>query len=132
MKDIAQDLGLSVVTVSKVFRGHHDIGEQTRRRVLDRIKELNYQPNLAARSLATAARSFLIGLVVPDLVHPFFSEVAKYLAGVIRPSGYTLLISPSEEDSQLEQKEIEYLRFTLRVDVRWWPLLRTARPPCRR
>ena len=51
MKDIAQDLGLSVVTVSKVFRGHHDIGEQTRRRVLERIKELNYQPNLAARSL---------------------------------------------------------------------------------
>jgi LacI family transcriptional regulator len=115
MKDIAQDLGLSVVTVSKVFRGHHDIGEQTRRRVLDRIKELNYQPNLAARSLATG-RSFLMGLVVPDLVHPFFSEVAKYLAGVIRPSGYTLLISPSEEDSQLEQKEIEYLR-SRRVDV---------------
>jgi LacI family transcriptional regulator len=115
MKDIARDLGLSVVTVSKVFRGHHDIGEETRRRVLERIKELNYQPNLAARSLATG-RSFFMGLVVPDLVHPFFSEVAKYLAGVIRGSGYTLLISASQEDTRLEQTEIDYLR-SRRVDV---------------
>ncbi len=115
MKDIAHDLGLSVVTVSKVFRGHHDIGEETRRRVLARIKELNYQPNLAARSLATG-RSFFMGLVVPDLVHPFFSEIAKHLAAVIRPSGYTLLISPSQEDTKLELKEVEYLR-SRRVDV---------------
>lgn len=115
MKDIARDLGLSVVTVSKVFRGHHDIGEVTRQRVLERIKALNYQPNLAARSLATG-RSFFMGLVVPDLVHPFFSEVAKHLAAIIRESGYTLLISASQEDTRLEQNEIEYLR-SRRVDV---------------
>ena len=115
MKDIARDLGLSVVTVSKVFRGHHDIGEETRRRVLERIKELNYQPNLAARSLATG-RSFFMGLVVPSLVHPFFSEMAKQLALVVRASGYTLLISSTDDDTQVERNEIEYLR-SRRVDV---------------
>ena len=115
MKDIAQDLGLSIVTVSKVFRGHRDIGEETRQRVLERIKALNYQPNLAARSLATG-HSYLMGLVVPDMVHPFFSELAKAMAGVVRGHGYTLLVSSSEEDTGLEQKEVEYL-LARRVDV---------------
>ena len=49
LKDIARDLGVSVVTVSKVLRGNADIGEETRRRVLKRMKELNYQPNMMAR-----------------------------------------------------------------------------------
>ena len=45
MKDIAKDLGLSQATVSKVLRKHPDIGEKTRLRVLERVKELDYQPN---------------------------------------------------------------------------------------
>ena len=53
MKDIARELGVSVVTVSKVVRNHTDIGEETRQRVLKRIRELNYQPNPAARALVT-------------------------------------------------------------------------------
>ena len=115
MKDIARDLGLSVVTVSKVFRGHHDIGAETRQRVLARIKELNYQPNPAARSLATG-RSYFMGLIVPDLVHSFFSELAKHMAGVLRASGYSLLLSSSEEDTNLELREFDYL-LSRRVDV---------------
>ena len=73
LKDIARDLGISVVTVSKVLRNHEDISAETRDRVLRRMKELNYQPNLAARALVTG-RSHLIGLIVPDLVHPFLTE----------------------------------------------------------
>src|SRR5213082_1460253 len=53
LKDIAQDLNISVVTVSKVLRKHPDIGPETRQKVLQRIKELNYRPNLAARALVT-------------------------------------------------------------------------------
>ncbi|HEY9141145.1 MAG TPA: LacI family DNA-binding transcriptional regulator, partial [Bryobacteraceae bacterium] len=53
MKDIARELGLSVVTISKVIRNHSDISEETRQRVLRRIKELNYEPNMAARALVT-------------------------------------------------------------------------------
>ena len=83
LKDIAEELGLSVVSVSKALRGHKDIGPETRERVLKRMKELNYRPNLAARALVTG-RSFMMGLVVPDLVHPFFAEVAKGLSKVLR------------------------------------------------
>src|SRR5208337_1563080 len=74
MKDIARDMGLSTVTISKVLRGHSDISEETSKRVLKRMEELNYHPNLAARALITG-RTSTIGLVVPDLLHPFFAQV---------------------------------------------------------
>ncbi|WP_254062076.1 LacI family DNA-binding transcriptional regulator [Acidobacterium sp. S8] len=109
MKDIANDLGLSVVTISKVLRNHPDVGEETRERVLRRVKELNYQPNILARSLVTG-RSYLVGLVVPDLLHPFFAEVAKALSTAIQSKGYSLIVSSSEEDPELEQREIRQLQ----------------------
>src|SRR5882757_1785651 len=108
LKDIALDLGVSVVTVSKALRNHQDISQETRGRVLARMKELKYQPNWAARSLVTG-RSYLMGLVVPDLVHSFFSQVAKGASRVLRKRGYSLIISSSEEDTELENTEIEQM-----------------------
>src|SRR5260370_27418269 len=115
MKDIARDLGVSVVTVSKVLRNHVDIGEETRARILKRMKELNYRPNLAARALVTG-RSFSIGMVVPDLIHPFFATLATGMSKVLRSQGYGLIMSCSEEDPELELQEIEQL-LTRRVDA---------------
>jgi LacI family transcriptional regulator len=115
MKDIARDLGLSTVTISKVLRGHSDIGEETRKRVIKRMKELNYQPNFAARALITG-RTWTIGLVVPDLLHPFFAQVAKAISAGIHGLGYSLIITSSEEDPELERQEIEQL-MARRVDV---------------
>ncbi len=108
MKDIAKDLGVSVITVSKVLRNHPDIGDATRERVLKRMRELNYQPNLAARALVTG-RTFCLGFIVPDLVHPFFAQVAKGLSGFVRNHSYGLLLASSEEDAQLERQEIEQM-----------------------
>ncbi len=108
MKDIAQELGLSQATVSKVLRKHPDIGEETRQRVLKRVKELDYQPNTLARSLVTG-RSYLVGLVAPSLLHPFFAEIAKSLSRSIRDKGYSLIVSSSEEDPELENEEISRL-----------------------
>jgi LacI family transcriptional regulator len=115
LKDIANDLGLSVVTISKVLRDHPDIAAETRRRVLKRMRELNYQPNLAARSLVTG-RTSTLGLVVPDLLHPFFAEIAKVISAETRKHGYSLLISSSDEDPDLEAEEIKQL-LARRVDV---------------
>src|SRR5438874_3925222 len=108
MKDIARDLGISVVTVSKVLRGNADVGEATRKRVLKRMKELNYQPNMMARGLASG-RTYTVGLVVPDLVHPFFAEFAKFLGGVLRESNRALILASSEEDPEIERQEIRTL-----------------------
>ena len=108
MKSIARDLGVSVVTVSKVLHNHADISAETRKRVLRRIAEVNYQPNLVARALSTG-RTSLVGLVVPDLVHPFFSQVAKGISACLSEQGYSLIISSSEENPQLERREIEQM-----------------------
>ena len=108
LKDIANDLNVSVMTVSKVVRGCADVGAETRSRVLARIKELNYQPNWVARSLA-ARRTFMIGLIVPDLMHSFFAEIAKGVSAAIRPLGYDVVICNSEEDPSVEDSEIERL-----------------------
>lgn len=115
LKDIARDLGVSVITVSKVLRDHPDISEGTRKRVLKRVKELDYQPNYAARALITG-RTFTVGLVVPDLLHPFFASVAKAISKEIQTKGYSLLISSSDDEPELEQKEIHHL-LARRVDV---------------
>jgi LacI family transcriptional regulator len=97
-----------VVTVSKVLRGNSDIGEETRKRVLKRMKELNYQPNMLARGLASG-KTYTVGLVVPDLVHPFFAEFAKSLSGVLRQSNRAVILASSEEDPEIERQEIRTL-----------------------
>jgi LacI family transcriptional regulator len=105
LKDIARDLGVSVITVSKALRGIDDISEETRQRVLKRMAELNYRPNMLARGLASG-KTFILGLVVPDLLHPFFAEFAKSLSGVLRQHDYGLILASSEEDPEIERQEI--------------------------
>jgi LacI family transcriptional regulator len=105
LKDIARDLGVSTVTVSKVLRGESDVGEKTRLRVLKRMKELNYRPNLMARGLAKGF-TYTVGLIVPDLVHPFFAEFAQGLGRELRNSGHGLVLASSEEDPEVERSEL--------------------------
>lgn len=108
LKDIAKELGVSVVTVSRALRDRPDIAKETKARILDRVKQLNYRPNLTARSLVTG-RSSLVGLVVPDLIHPFFGEIAKALSAALREQGYYVIVASSESDPKLEQDEIEHM-----------------------
>jgi LacI family transcriptional regulator len=62
LKDIAEELGVSIVTVSKALRDRPDVAKETKAKILERVKHLNYRPNLAARSLVTG-HSSLVGLV---------------------------------------------------------------------
>lgn len=106
MKDIARDLGIGVITVSKVLRNKDDVSEKTRQRVLARVKEVNYTPNLAARSLVTG-RTYLVGLVVPDLLHTFFAQIANSLTEAFLKKGYGLIISTTREDPELEMRTLD-------------------------
>ena len=108
IKDIARDLGVSSMTVSKALRNQFDISEETRKRVLKRAGELGYQPNLIARGLVTR-RTYMIGMVVPDLMHPFFAEVIKGAARRIKSHGYHVVIVDSDEDADSEMSQIETL-----------------------
>src|ERR1035438_2104170 len=108
LKDIAQALGVSVMTVSKVMRDRVDVGAETRERVLAKAKELNYRPNLTARSLVTG-ESRQVGVIVPTLLHPFFAEVLGGLSSTMRQGGYAVMISSSMEDPAIEDAAIEQL-----------------------
>jgi LacI family transcriptional regulator len=114
MLDIARDLKVSVVTVSKALRNQGRISAATRKRVLRRAKELHYQMNWVARSLVTR-RTYTIGLLLPELAHPFFAEIARAIAHTVRPHGYHVIISYFEEDPELEVSEADSL-LTRQVD----------------
>src|ERR1035437_1074585 len=108
LKDIARDLNVSVMTVCKVVRGCADVGAETSSRVLTSITDLNYQAIWVSRVLA-ARLTFMIGLIVPDLMHSFFAELAKGVSATIRPMGYDVVICNSEEDGAFESSEVDRL-----------------------
>jgi LacI family transcriptional regulator len=108
MKDIAADLGVSLMTVSKALRDHADISEETRRRIRERARELQYEPNLIARGLASN-RTYLIGLIIPDMMHSFFAEVAKGIGQKLEPRGYQILLSNSGENAEAELRQVKLL-----------------------
>jgi len=109
MRRIAGELGVSVMTVSKVLNNHGDISEATRDRVLAKIDELGYQRNAVARSL-TLRRSHTIGIVIPDLMHSFFVEIVAGIEPVASVRGYGLLLCSSGENAAKERAELEMLR----------------------
>src|SRR6516164_7531161 len=115
LKDIARDLGVSVITVSKALRDHSDISEETKARVLKRVKEMNYRPNLAARALVTG-RTNLLGFVVPELMNPFFTEIVRGVSAALYGSGYALVNASADQDAKLEKQVIEQL-IARRVDA---------------
>lgn len=115
LKDIAKDLNLSKMTISKVLRGQTDVSEDTKVRVLQRARELNYRPNTTARSLRTG-QTFMIGLIVPGMGDAYISDVSRGISHAIRSAGYGLVVCPSQDDPELEQQHVELL-LSRQVDV---------------
>jgi len=109
LADIAEELGVSMMTVSRAINNRGTISAETRERVLEVARQRGYQPNHQARGLATR-RSFLIGLVVPDLTHSYFAELAKAISSIARPAGYEVLICSTEENAAQEVSEVTALR----------------------
>ncbi|OEU86548.1 LacI family transcriptional regulator [Streptomyces abyssalis] len=91
LKDVAERAGVSIKTVSNVVRGKVRVAEPTRRRVLSAIDELDYRPNASARHLRTG-RSGVIALAVPELVQPYFSELATAVIAAAREHDVSVLI----------------------------------------
>ena len=76
LEDIARSLRVSKMTVSRAINNHPEISADTRARILEVAQKMNYRPNQFARALTTN-RSFLIGIVVPDLMHSYFAEICR-------------------------------------------------------
>jgi LacI family transcriptional regulator len=109
--DVARVAGVSKSTVSRVIRGNDSlVSEATHAKVLEAIEQLGYERNAVAGSLRTN-QTFTIALVIPDIVNPFWPEVARGVQDVLSPEGYALVLACSDWD---EQREREYLAMARR------------------
>jgi LacI family transcriptional regulator len=115
LKDIAEDLNLSKMTISKVLRGQTDISDETKARVLKRVKELKYIPNISASSLRTG-RTKTMGLILPSIGRSNLAEVAAGINQAVGAEGYSLIVCSSQEDADREQQQIEVF-LALQVDA---------------
>jgi|SRR5699024_424262 len=107
--DVAKKAGVSIATVSKVINNTGNIGEETRQKVNDVIKELEYVPNLMASAL-TGKRTQTIGLLIPDISNPFFSAMARYIEDSAHEKGMSVIMCSIDDSSEKEQKYIELLQ----------------------
>ncbi|MFY8036348.1 MAG: LacI family DNA-binding transcriptional regulator, partial [Cyclobacteriaceae bacterium] len=102
VKDIASKLRISPSTVSRALNGHEDVSPETKEKVLGMARELNYSPNIAARSLRTH-RTRTLGLVVPEVSKHFFSNVLSGIQEHASSLNYSIVISQSLESFSMEQ-----------------------------
>lgn len=109
IKDVALKAGVSISTVSRVINNTGYISKEARKKVENAITELEYEPNQVARSLQRS-QSSLIGVIVPDSSHPFFSELTKYIEICLTQFNYKMLICNSLDDPSKEQQYISMLR----------------------
>ena len=108
LDDIARALNVSKMTVSRAINNHPEISSETRARILAMARKMKYRPNQFARALTTN-HSYLIGIVVPDLMHSYFAEICRGVEAHARPAGYQNLICSTDEEARKEKEEIEAL-----------------------
>ncbi|MCR4919798.1 MAG: LacI family transcriptional regulator [Prevotella sp.] len=109
MKDIAHQLGVSVATVSRALHGSPEISAERRKQIVDYARRLNFLPNAMAQQLRLSGRrpSKIVGVIVPELAHYYFSTVLKGIDEVCASRGYAVMIAESGED---HEREVEACR----------------------
>ena len=114
IRDVARLAGVSVATASKVLNKKGSVRPKLVQRVLDAMSALDYQPDQVARSLK-ARQTQTIGIVIPDITNPFFTDVIRGVETEARASGYSLILTDSSEDPALEEMNLNML-FARRAD----------------
>ena len=114
LKQIATELGISITTVSKALKNYPDVSAKTKKSVVDLAAKLNFTPNSFAVNLRTN-ESRIIGLIIPTVVHHFFSLVIQGILEESEKRNYMVIILQSDEKYELEKKQIKLL-LNKRVD----------------
>lgn len=103
IKDVAKHADVSIATVSRIINNRGPISNETRQKVYDSMKSLNYQPNEMARALQKQ-KSNIIGMIVPSIEYAFFSRLIEAVEETGHKNGYKLMLCRSGEN---EDREIE-------------------------
>lgn len=108
IKDVAKAAGVSYSTVSRALTGSPEISEETRSRILQICKEMNYTVNTVARSMVKKSTK-LLGLIIPSVNNPFMSELAYHIDRQARARGYNIILCNSSRDPEQERELFELM-----------------------
>ncbi|MFE4860585.1 LacI family DNA-binding transcriptional regulator [Streptomyces sp. NPDC056670] len=108
IKDVAAEAGVSVATVSRVLNSHPSVSAAARARVLAAVEALGYRPNAVARSLRTD-QTRTLGLVISDVLNPYFTELARSVEEAARALGYSVIIGNADERPDLQDHHVRTL-----------------------
>ena len=108
IKDVAKAAGVSYSTVSRALSGSPEISEQTRERIIQICKEMNYTANTIARAMVMKSTK-LLGLVLPSINNPFMSEMAYHIDRQARARGYNIILCNSSGDPEQEREQFELM-----------------------
>ena len=106
LKDLAEELGVSIATVSRALRNSHEVGADMKQKVQALAKKLNYRPNPFAQSLRREAPR-MIGVVVPNLVTHYYAAVLDGIEETARKAGYSVISANSHEDHVREEAAVD-------------------------
>lgn len=111
IKDIAQEVGVSIALVSYVLNGKEKearVGKEIAEVIRNTAKRLDYQPNQLAKSLKSG-KSHTIGLIVADISNPFFANIARTIEDEAKKNGYTVIFGSSDENAEKSEDLINVL-----------------------
>ena len=108
MKNVAKLANVSIATVSRVFTGSNTVTDETRKKVMKAIEELDYHPNALARQLRRMKTKTII-VVVPDITNTFFSQVLRGIEVIARGNGYRVLLGDTGNNIVIERKYLKAL-----------------------
>ncbi len=107
-RDVARRAGVSVATVSAVINKNKFVSAELALRVKEAIAELGYRPNLLARSLKSG-HSRTIGIIIPNIRDPYWSEIVAAVEGTARADGYSILLCDTQENPSVEKRSLDLL-----------------------
>ena len=105
---VAREARVSMATVSRVVNGNPNVKPETRQKVLDVIKQLNYRPNAVARGLASK-KTTTVGVVIPNITDPYFAELALGIDDVASMYKYNIILTNSDSDDEKILKVVRSL-----------------------
>lgn len=108
LKDLAKALGISASTVSRALNNHPDISEATKKEVHELAERLKYEPNSIAQNLRSQ-KTHTIGVIIPEVVHFFFSTVISGIEEIAYNAGYTVMFCQTNESYEKEVKDTKAL-----------------------
>ncbi|WP_439425004.1 LacI family DNA-binding transcriptional regulator [Oenococcus alcoholitolerans] len=107
--DVAEKVGVSLATVSRVINNNGKVKESTRAKVLQAIKELDYRPNAMAKGLASS-KTTMVGMIVPDLTNLYYAELAQGIDAVAKIYNYSVSLAVSDGNAKAEREAFDTLR----------------------